>query len=77
VVARGNERKAIYRDRADRERFLEILAATSRRYGWRRASAQPSVVTSSTFHSTAGTELGLVRDRQRTVSSRFRAQIES
>ncbi len=28
VAARGNERKAIYRDAADRERFLEILGLT-------------------------------------------------
>lgn len=34
VVARGNERKAIYRDAADRERFLEILCLTVERYGW-------------------------------------------
>jgi putative transposase len=34
VVARGNERKAIYRDSADRERFLEILSLTVERYRW-------------------------------------------
>ena len=34
VVARGNERKAIYRDAADRERFLEILRLTAERYCW-------------------------------------------
>jgi REP element-mobilizing transposase RayT len=34
VVARGNERKAIYRDAADRERFLEILGLTAGRHGW-------------------------------------------
>jgi hypothetical protein len=32
VVACGNERKAIYRDAADRERFLEILRLTAERY---------------------------------------------
>ena len=35
VVARGNERKAIYRDAADRVRFLEILALACERYRWR------------------------------------------
>lgn len=35
VVARGNERKAIYRDATDKLRFLEILGLTSTRYGWR------------------------------------------
>lgn len=34
VVARGNERKAIFRDAADRERFLEILRLTVERYCW-------------------------------------------
>ncbi|HXG77352.1 MAG TPA: transposase [Gaiellaceae bacterium] len=32
VVARGNERRAIFGDAADRERFLEILAQVARRY---------------------------------------------
>jgi putative transposase len=31
VTARGNERKAIYRDASDRSRFLERLAAVSAR----------------------------------------------
>jgi putative transposase len=35
LTARGNERKAIYRDAADRERFLECLGATLVRFGWR------------------------------------------
>jgi putative transposase len=35
VVARGNERKAIYRDASDRERFLEILTLVVERYRWR------------------------------------------
>jgi len=35
VTARGNERKSIYRDAADRERFLEILAETLERLSWR------------------------------------------
>lgn len=35
VVARGNERKAIYRDATDRERFLETLALGCERYRWR------------------------------------------
>jgi len=40
VVARGNERKAIYRDAADRERFLEILRLTvERSAGWRLPTA--------------------------------------
>jgi REP element-mobilizing transposase RayT len=34
VVARGNERRVIYRDAADRERFLEILTLTADRYCW-------------------------------------------
>jgi len=33
VTARGNERRAIYRDEQDRRRFLEVLAATARRFG--------------------------------------------
>lgn len=35
VVARGNERKPIYRDAADRERFLELLELAVKRYRWR------------------------------------------
>lgn len=35
VTARGNERRAIYRDAADRRRFLEILAETLERFNWR------------------------------------------
>jgi REP element-mobilizing transposase RayT len=35
VVARGNERKTIYRDDTDRERFLEIVGIVVARYGWR------------------------------------------
>jgi REP element-mobilizing transposase RayT len=52
VVARGNERGAIYRDRADRERFLEILASTSRRYGWR---ALTYCLMSNQYHLLVGT----------------------
>ena len=33
VTARGNERKPIYRDDRDRERFLEILEETVKRFG--------------------------------------------
>ncbi len=33
VTARGNERKAIYRDDRDRERFLETLEETVNRFG--------------------------------------------
>ena len=35
MVARGNERKEIYRDRADRKQFFEALALTGERYRWR------------------------------------------
>lgn len=35
LIARGNERKAIYRDTADRNCFLEILRATVERFRWR------------------------------------------
>src|SRR3972149_2600346 len=35
VVARGNERKPIYRDATDPERFLEILQLVVERYRWR------------------------------------------
>jgi REP element-mobilizing transposase RayT len=35
VVARGNERSPIYRDDADRERFLTLLGECGQRYGWR------------------------------------------
>jgi REP element-mobilizing transposase RayT len=35
VTARGNERRAIYRDDADRQSFLEILQATLARFRWR------------------------------------------
>lgn len=34
VTSRGNERKAIYRDNADRERFLEVLGQTVERFAW-------------------------------------------
>jgi REP element-mobilizing transposase RayT len=33
-MSRGNERKAIYLDDDDRERFLDVLATASRRHGW-------------------------------------------
>jgi putative transposase len=33
VTARGNERKAIFRDDADRRRFLELLGEVSQRHG--------------------------------------------
>ncbi|MGH3109503.1 MAG: REP-associated tyrosine transposase [Gaiellaceae bacterium] len=35
LTARGNERKAIYRDDGDRGRFLEILAGALERFDWR------------------------------------------
>src|SRR5215213_4729607 len=34
VMARGNERRAIYFDDEDRERFLELLSTTARRCRW-------------------------------------------
>ncbi len=34
VTARGNERKPIYRDDRDRERFLETLEETVKRFGF-------------------------------------------
>lgn len=34
VTARGNERKAVYRDSTDRERFLEVLTRTLERFRW-------------------------------------------
>ena len=40
VTARGNERKAIYRDDQDRQRFLETVEQAHDRFGWsRRADA--------------------------------------
>jgi len=33
VMSRGNEKQAIYRDRRDREKFLEYLESASSRYG--------------------------------------------
>lgn len=38
LTARGNERKAIYRDEGDKETFLEILAETLERFAWRLLS---------------------------------------
>lgn len=35
IVARGNERKLVFRDDRDRERFLEILGQVTDRYRWR------------------------------------------
>ena len=35
VVARGNERRLVFRDDVDRERFLEILCRVAERYDWR------------------------------------------
>ena len=35
IVARGNERKTIYRDDVDHARFLETLRGTADRHGWR------------------------------------------
>lgn len=34
VTARGNERKDIYRDPADRQRFLETLEEAAGRFGF-------------------------------------------
>src|SRR4051812_10422703 len=34
ITARGNGRKPIFRNNRDRERLLEYLAETVRRYGW-------------------------------------------
>jgi REP element-mobilizing transposase RayT len=34
VTSRGNERRDIFRDDEDRERFLELLAETVTRFGW-------------------------------------------
>jgi putative transposase len=34
ITARGNDKKAIYRDDADREAFLEILAKVNKKYHW-------------------------------------------
>ena len=34
VTSRGNARKAIYKDDADRENFLEVLHKVNRRYNW-------------------------------------------
>jgi putative transposase len=34
LVARGNERRAIYRDESDRGRFLGLLSATCERFRW-------------------------------------------
>ena len=33
VTSRGNERKAIYRDDADRQKFLETIEETVERFG--------------------------------------------
>jgi len=35
VVARGNERNAIFKDDTDRRRFLELLGRTLERFAWR------------------------------------------
>jgi putative transposase len=35
ITARGNERKDIFRDDADRERFVQMLGETVERFGWR------------------------------------------
>ena len=35
ITSRGNERRDIYRDDDDRERFVKILAETVVRFGWR------------------------------------------
>ena len=35
ITSRGNERRDIYRDDADRERFIAILGETVTRFGWR------------------------------------------
>jgi putative transposase len=34
VTARGNERRPIFRDQADRQRFLELLKGVTERFGW-------------------------------------------
>src|SRR5438552_9385839 len=34
ITSRGNERKDIFHNDRDREKFLEYLAETVRRYGW-------------------------------------------
>ncbi len=35
VMARGNERREIFRDDEDRRRFLEALGDSVTRFGWR------------------------------------------
>jgi putative transposase len=35
VTARGNERRTIFEDAADRRRFLELLAEVCGRFAWR------------------------------------------
>ncbi len=35
VMARGNERRDVFRDDRDRKRFLEALAEAGQRFGWR------------------------------------------
>jgi putative transposase len=35
VTARGNERRAIYRDHGDRWHFCQLLAETVEIFGWR------------------------------------------
>jgi len=66
VTARGNERRAIYRDDADRRCFLEILAASLERFRWRcLASVGP------------GWSYELKRDGFRTEAQRCRPSRES
>lgn len=35
VTARGNERRPIFRDQSDRQRFLELLQGLTEQFGWR------------------------------------------
>ncbi|MBI3755201.1 MAG: transposase [Deltaproteobacteria bacterium] len=34
ITSRGNEKKAIFKDESDREKFLKILAQVNKRYNW-------------------------------------------
>jgi REP element-mobilizing transposase RayT len=75
VMARGNERRDIFRDDRDRERFLDTLAGVVEQYGWR---LNAYCLMGNHYHALIGTPRGnLSRGMgwlQATYTARFNAR---
>lgn len=75
VMARGNERRDIFRDDRDRERFLDTLAGAVERYGWR---LHGYCLMGNHYHALVGTPRGNLSHGmgwlQATYTARFNAR---